>query len=302
MHESHDPNSLTNRRVIVIGSSSPLGERITALALAAGAVVVATSRSVQEGKIDHKNLSSICLNLTHPMAIDSLELRSGDLLVNAAPLRILAKALIGRTLPTGVAVTVLSSASATTKALSIFPKDAEWAREVLVAEQIIKQSAQNNVRILRPTMIYGSGRDRNIVRLAKLLGRVHILPLVGGGRGLRAPVHVDDLAQVVMRVSMGAPLSNPMHVPGGERVTYHDMVKRVARAADIRYVTVPVPALPFQIMGKLFTRVGRVGWLFAVCARMTEDLTVPDDARILGVERRSFHPDALAVGCLKDLR
>gem|GEM_PF-5700971 len=41
---------------------------------------------------------------------------------------------------------------------------------------------------------------------------------------------------------------------------------------------------------------------FAVCARMTEDLTVPDDAHILGVERRQFHPDALAVGCVKDLR
>jgi len=302
MHESNDPNSLTNRRVIVIGSSSPLGERIAALALAAGAAVVSTSRSVQEDKIDHKNLSSICLNLTDPLAIDSLELRSGDLLINAAPLRVLAKALTGRILPTGVAVPVISSATATTKALSIFPKDSERAREVFEAEQIIRQSAQNNVRILRPTMIYGSGRDRNIVRLAKILGRVRILPLVGGGRGLRAPVHVDDLAQVALRVSESAPLSAPMHVPCGEQLSYHEMVSRTARTAKFRYLAIPVPLLPFQIGGRLFTRVGRVGWLFAVCARMTEDLTMPDDAHILGVERRQFHPDTLAVGCMKGLR
>jgi hypothetical protein len=46
----------------------------------------------------------------------------------------------------------------------------------------------------------------------------------------------------------------------------------------------------------MFANVGRLGWSFAACARMAEDLTVPDDAAMFGVARRDFQPDERAVG------
>lgn len=225
-----------------------------------------------------------------------LALKPGDLLISSAPLRVFASAIRMWKLPSSVAVTAISSASATTKARSPFPRDAQWSSEMREAESVIASASSGNLRILRPTMIYGSGRDKNVAHLARLLAKTHILPLVGGGVGLRAPVHVDDLAHAVLAVAAAEPTSNPIHVPGPEQLTFRTMVRRIAASAQVRYAEIPVPALPFRLGGRIFANVGRLGWSLAACARMAEDLTVHDDASKLGIHRRSFQPDARAVG------
>jgi nucleoside-diphosphate-sugar epimerase len=145
-------------------------------------------------------------------------------------------------------------------------------------------------------MIYGSGRDNNVAQIARLLARIHVFPLIGGGAGLRAPVHVDDLAQVALAAAAASPMSNPVHVPGGERLTFREVVRRIAIAANIRYTEIPMPSLPFALGGRYLANVGRLGGSLAACVRMSQDLTVPDDAALFGVHRRGFYPDAKAIG------
>ena len=219
-----------------------------------------------------------------------------DLLISAAPLREFARAISTSELPHGVSITAISSASATTKAESPFPRDAQWSREMRAAEVTIATAVRGEVRILRPTMIYGSGSDKNVAHIARRLARVHLLPLIGGGVGMRAPVHVDDLARVALAAAHVAPNAKPVHVPGGECLTFREMVRRIAVAANIRYTEIPMPLFPFTLGGRAFANVGRIGWSLAACARMTEDLTVPDDAAIYGVTRRGFYPDNRALG------
>ncbi|MEZ5764996.1 MAG: NAD-dependent epimerase/dehydratase family protein [Xanthobacteraceae bacterium] len=48
--------------------------------------------------------------------------------------------------------------------------------------------------ILRPTLIYAEGLDENVSRIAGLIRRFRFFPLAGDGKGLRQPVHADDLA------------------------------------------------------------------------------------------------------------
>ena len=48
--------------------------------------------------------------------------------------------------------------------------------------------------LLRPTLIYGLGLDRNVTAAARFIRRWHFFPLGGPGPGLRQPVHADDLA------------------------------------------------------------------------------------------------------------
>lgn len=48
--------------------------------------------------------------------------------------------------------------------------------------------------VLRPTIIYDEGQDPSITRLARLIGRFGFFPLAGSGKGLRQPVHAEDLA------------------------------------------------------------------------------------------------------------
>ena len=289
-------SGLRGRRLFIIGFTSPLGQSIAAQAMSAGADVIAVSRSnPADVKLNH-SCTHVQVDLQMPGSLQKLGLSSGDTIICAASIRTLANAVSGLEVPPNIGITAVSSASAVTKVDSPFPRDARLSQELLAAESVITTAFSGNTRILRPTMIYGSGRDNNVAQIARLLARTHVFPLIGGGAGLRAPVHVDDLAQVALAAAATSPISNPVHVPGGERLTFREVVRRIAIAANIRYIEIPMPSLPFALGGRYLAHVGRLGGSLAACVRMSQDLTVPDDAAMFGVHRRGFYPDAKAIG------
>src|SRR3712207_7109590 len=51
--------------------------------------------------------------------------------------------------------------------------------------------------ILRPSMIYGSERDRNVHRLLRFLDRSPVFPIFGPGTNLWQPVYHEDCARGV---------------------------------------------------------------------------------------------------------
>lgn len=69
----------------------------------------------------------------------------------------------------------------------------------LAAEATVTESGMDWT-ILRPTMIYGTDRDRNISRLIRFLQRWPVCPVVGDGQRLMQPVYVADLADAVWGV------------------------------------------------------------------------------------------------------
>jgi uncharacterized protein YbjT (DUF2867 family) len=93
--------------------------------------------------------------------------------------------------------------------------------EIVNAERRIRQFPAP-VAILRPTMIYGSARDRNVRRLYRLVQRIPRVPhFAGGGRVM--PVFVDDLARAIgeavdERNSFVRPVGGPTPVTLGEIV------------------------------------------------------------------------------------
>src|ERR1700716_3066834 len=66
----------------------------------------------------------------------------------------------------------------------------------LAAEATIRGSGLAYT-ILRPTMIFGSSRDRNICRLVRYLNRWPVIPIFGDGEHLQQPVYVADLASAI---------------------------------------------------------------------------------------------------------
>ncbi|MDH5347119.1 MAG: NAD-dependent epimerase/dehydratase family protein, partial [Nitrospira sp.] len=48
--------------------------------------------------------------------------------------------------------------------------------------------------ILRPTLIYGRGRDKNLTEIIRFVRRWGFFPLLGKAVGLRQPVHAEDVA------------------------------------------------------------------------------------------------------------
>ncbi len=282
-------------RIFLIGASSPLGTSLALQLWGRGHKVTSVSRSppaMPEGEtVDWRSM-----DLSSSGALAALGLSRGDTLVSAAPLVPFARACRFAPLP-DVRIVAVSSASAQTKARSPFPADAAWSAAMRDAENSLLSTFGTAARILRPTMIYGSGRDRNVARIASFLRRFRALPLVGGGRGLRAPVHVDDLAKVIVQVLEDASDVAPvMHVPGGEVLSYREMAARIAAACQVPFVPLPLPAVPILAIRAASKFSRSAAHVLAAAARTAEDLVVADDAESLGVERRAFRPDRRAVG------
>ena len=192
-------------------------------------------------------------------------------------------------------VVVLSSTSVFTKADSPDAGEQAVAARLREGEQQLQSWAEAHGLtwvILRPTLIYGLGRDKNVSEVARLIRRWGFFPLLGTAAGLRQPVHAEDVAQAcVAALSAGAAEGRAYALSGGETLTYREMVTRIfsALGKPPRLVTVPLCLFRFALTA--LRRLPRYRhWSAAMAQRMSEDL-VFDHAparRDLGFTPRVF--------------
>lgn len=148
--------------------------------------------------------------------------------------------------PTAPRVIALSSTGRHDKRRSPDPAERELAARLAAAEASLFASARATgaeVTVLRPSLLYGQGRDRSLTPLVEQARRWRVLPLPTNARGLRQPVHVDDVAAAVL-----ACLDRPAEttgrafdLPGGETLRFDAMLHRTlqAQAPGTRLLRVP---------------------------------------------------------------
>ncbi|WP_320109658.1 epimerase [Rhodopseudomonas sp. P2A-2r] len=128
-------------------------------------------------------------------------------------------------------VVAFTSTSIVTKIESEIPAERELLQRLADGERRLIATCERlgiGWTILRPTLIYAEGRDGNVSRLARLIGRFGVLPLMGSGAGLRQPVHAQDLAIGALRAAASAAAANKIYaLPGGETLSYREMAGRV---------------------------------------------------------------------------
>jgi uncharacterized protein YbjT (DUF2867 family) len=99
--------------------------------------------------------------------------------------------------------------------------------------------------ILRPSMIYGTPRDRNLVRLLRWLRKWPVVPAPLGGRTPQQPVHVDDLADaIVAALERPAAARNEYDVGGPDAIPLSAVIHECAAALGRRAWILPVPLAP----------------------------------------------------------
>lgn len=109
--------------------------------------------------------------------------------------------------------------------------------------------------ILRPSMIYGTPRDRNLVRLLRWLQRWPVVPAPLGGRTPQQPVHVEDLADAIV-----AALERPVaarreyDVGGPEPIPLATVIHECAAALGRRAWILPLPLAPAHAAAVLARR------------------------------------------------
>lgn len=138
-------------------------------------------------------------------------------------------------------VIACSSSSCITKRFASNSFDRQLVIKLIAAEdQLISTCQKLSVpcRILRPTLIYGQAgdlHDRNLSRLTNLMRRLPLLVLPMES-GLRQPIHVRQLAAVVLHLADQAASSgwNPalperIAIGGDTTLTYAQMISTLQR-------------------------------------------------------------------------
>lgn len=97
--------------------------------------------------------------------------------------------------------------------------------------------------MLHPTMIYGAQGEDNVQRLARLLRRLPVIPLPGGGKALVQPIYQDDVTRCIL-AAIDIVWTGPeaIVIAGPSPLPYADFVRAIARALGLRSPRiVPVP-------------------------------------------------------------
>jgi hypothetical protein len=192
-------------------------------------------------------------------------------------------------------VVAFSSTSAATKAASPDPDEQALAQRLQDAERRVMDFCSRQdipCTLLRPPLIYGSERDRNISAIAGFIRRFGFFPLASPGTGLRQPVHADDLAAAAL-----ACVDNPQArgrtfaLPGGETLTYREMVQRIFVALGRKPRTPALPLVLLKLGLKVASGVLPGHYSPALFERMNQDLAFdPEPARnMLGYRPRKFN-------------
>lgn len=287
------------RRISVLGATSLVGACLLPLLTQAGWQVTAYSRRAAQPAGERVSWRQI-----KDATLAPFPMREGNSpdWICVAPIWVLPEHFAWLEAQGARRVVVLSSTSRFTKDDSSDPEEQAVARRLAKAEARVQAWAENRGVewvILRPALIYGLGRDKNIAEIARFIRRFGFFPLFGKAAGLRQPIHAQDVAGACLAALQAPGAANRAYnLSGGETLAYRDMVARVFAALGRPSRLVHVPLSAFRVAVALMRCLPRYRhWSVAMAERMNRDLVFDhaEAARDLDFKPRAF---VLAAGDL----
>jgi nucleoside-diphosphate-sugar epimerase len=253
----------------LLGARSFLGERLLPLLAESGCEVTAFSR--QPGAKASLSLPGISWHTPMSSAVPAV-----THWVCVAPIWVLPQYLPWMKSLGAERVVAVSSTSRFTKTDSSDTAEQLLAQRIASGEQQFVEWAQAqgvDWCILRPTLIYGFGQDKNVSEIARFIRRFGFFPLLGAAGGLRQPVHVEDVARTCLAAVTVPAVNRAYALSGGETLSYRDMVERVFSALGERRRIVTVPLWIFRGAVAALRCLPRYRhWSAAMAERMNRDL------------------------------
>jgi len=278
-------------RVGVLGASSLVGRCVLPLLRAAGWQVVAFSRQPVASRdgVEWRLLSPF-----PPTPLPQGERGVGHWIC-VAPIWVLPDYFPLIKASGARRVVALSSTSRFTKVGSGDTAENAIAAKLIESEARLQAWAESRGIewvVLRPTLIYGQGRDKNISEMARFIRLFGFFPLLGSAQGLRQPIHAEDVAAACAAALQAPKAANRAYnLSGGETLTYREMVTRVFTALGRPRRMVTVPLWAFSLAMAMMRRLPRYRhWSAAMAERMNQDLVFDhaEAARDLDFKPRAF--------------
>lgn len=279
----------SSRTAVVFGGSGQLGQPLLARLRADGWTVLAVSRDPHP---DRDGVRWLRGDLAAPPALPE----AADAIFSCGPLDHFARWYAGDAIA-APRVVAFGSTSLHSKQASADPRERDLARRLAEAEAALFDVAGRRgsaATVLRPTLVYGAGRDASLSRIVGLARRFGGFALPRDALGLRQPVHVEDLADAAMAAATSASAAGHAYdLPGGETLPYLEMVRRVlaSQQPPLRLWRLPMPL--FRAALVLARSAGLARGLGNVAVqRMRQDLVFDSQParRDFGYAPRRFQP------------
>ncbi len=209
-------------RYIVTGAGGNTGSQVfRSLAKDAARSVIGLVHSEHDVvRLRAEGYEALRVDLLQPESVARL-FSPADVLVETANVR-----FARRLLPELERVGVRRAFCVTTT--GIFSKYNQYSEIYVRSEQEMRES-NVDVTILRPSMIYGNERDKNMHRLLRFLKHSPVYPLFGEGNALMQPVHVEDLSDGIAR-AVREDVSGEFNLAGPTPQTYRQILDLACRA------------------------------------------------------------------------
>ena len=277
------------KQLLIFGLSGQIGDALLPLLLHSEYQVTAISRQ-------QKNSEKNIIWLQGELQDFAVSGNHYDAIISLGPLDLFSAWLNASN--TGIdKIIALSSTSIVTKKNSPDPDERKLAQVLFESEQRLIDHAEKtstNLFILRPTLIYGAGRDQSLSRWLKLASRFKFVVLPKNAAGLRQPVHVADLADAVLNALLAEkPARLVLDLPGGETLPFDQMLVRSLRANLPTTKVLRIPNLLFHLLLWFANFLGLGAGLGAgFFARLGEDwvFDAAPAINVLAYQPRPFSP------------
>jgi nucleoside-diphosphate-sugar epimerase len=239
-------------RVFITGGTGFTGSKLVPILVQAGYQVRCLYRPTSDRTAllqTHPDIEWVEGDLSRTQALASA-MHGSDALVNLASLGFgHADSILRAAQTVGITRAIFISTTA------IFTRLNASSRKVRVAAELAIEMSGLQYTILRPTMIYGSPRDRNMWRLIRFIRYSPLIPVFGDGNALQQPIHVNDVAQAINRcLSNEKTVCKSYNIAGKQPLTYNEVIDTVAMELKKPARKWHIPATPVIALLAFFER------------------------------------------------
>ncbi len=281
------------RKVLVTGATGFTGKHVVPLLLKRyGEITCLTRVSSDRAAISLPSVRFREGNVDDPASLEAA-LQGMDTLINIAFLvgrseqgAKRAEGLVRACVGAGVRRAIFISSTSIFTTMKAVDKIAKLAAESAVINSDLDYT------ILRPTMIYGTEGDRNIIRLIRFLRRYPLIVVPGDGRFRHQPIHVEDLARAIVDcLDVKTTFRKAYNLSGAQSVTFNELIDQTCEVLNVRRLKIHLPLGPALWFARVSGQLRRKPLIKEEqLLRLNEDKSIDhsDARRDFGFAPRSF--------------
>lgn len=140
----------------------------------------------------------------------------------------------------------------------VFSRYQMYREEYEQAEEYIREYCTASYIVLRPTMIYGGDRDKNMHRMIRIINRYHCFPVFGDGSGLMQPIYYKDVSWSIYTIMNRSDIQNKFYnIAGKKPMQYREIIEISGKAIGRKIIVIKIPYSLSIFLMYLYNKVSR---------------------------------------------